>query len=236
MPDHFPSEFGLPAETPHGRSNGRTPDSVRLGILSRREHRCRPGPHRPGCGGSTPPSCRVRVANFYSEVPALNRRERGAIPRQPTNFNAPVAQSPERDASNVGDEGESPSGSANFTGMWFNPNSRGSRLRIWQPWGCKSLHAHHFAATGLSGNSRPRRLKIAEPSGCKSRVADRRVVNREQQTGSTQDRTALGVQVSPRRPIGNVNRPRDPGLFAKQCAPGNRSVVQVHGIPPFSRM
>jgi len=26
------------------------------------------------------------------------------------------------------------------------------------------------------------------------------VVNREQQTGSTQDRTALGVQVSPRRP------------------------------------
>src|SRR5438874_5051960 len=56
--------------------------------------------------------------------------------------------------------------------MWFNPNSRGSRLRIWQPWGCKSLHAHHLAATGFSGNSRPRRLKIAEPSGCKSRVAD----------------------------------------------------------------
>ena len=33
---------------------------------------------------------------------------------------------------------------APMTGMWFNPNSRGSRLRIWQPWGCKSLHAHHF--------------------------------------------------------------------------------------------
>ena len=29
-----------------------------------------------------------------------------------------------------------------FTGMWLNPNSRGSRLRIWQPWGCNSLHAH----------------------------------------------------------------------------------------------
>ena len=80
-----------------------------------------------------------------------------------------------------------------FMGMWLNPNSRGSRLRIWQPWGCNSLHAHHLTATGFSGNSRPRRLKIAEPSGCKSRVADRRVVNREQQTGSTQDRTALGV-------------------------------------------
>jgi len=34
------------------------------------------------------------------------------------------------------------------------------------------------------------------------------VVHREQQTGSTQDRTALGVQVSPRRPIWNVHRPR----------------------------
>ncbi len=127
-------------------------------------------------------------------------------------YTAPVAQLPERDASNVGDAGETPAGSANFTGMWFNPNSRGSRFRIWQPWGCKSLHAHHFPATGFSGNSRPRRLKIAEPSGCKSRVADqflppgfgpagRRVVDREQQTGSAQTRTALGVQVSPRRPF-----------------------------------
>ena len=106
-----------------------------------------------------------------------------------------------------------------LTGMWFNPNSRGSRLRIWQPWGCKSLHAHHFTATGFSGKSRPRRLKIAEPSGCKSRVADRRVVNREQQTGSAQTRTALGVQVSPRRPIWNVNRSSEPDLFAKQWAP-----------------
>jgi hypothetical protein len=118
--------------------------------------------------------------------------------------------------------------------MWLNPNRRGSRLRIWQPWGCNSLHAHQLTATGFSGNSRPRRLKIAEPSGCKSRVADRRVVNREQQTGSTQDRTALGVQVSPRRPIWNVNRASEPDLFAKQWAPGKGSVVRVHGIPPPS--
>src|SRR6266513_2912993 len=106
-----------------------------------------------------------------------------------------------------------------FTGMWVNPNSRGSRLRIWQPWGCNSLHAHHFAATGFSGNSRPRQLKIAEPSGCKSRVADQRVVNREQQTDSAQNRTALGVQVSPRRPIWNVNRTSGPDLFANECVP-----------------
>ena len=46
--------------------------------------RCRSELHRSGRGGSTPPSCRVRVANFDSEVPALNRRELGANPRQPT--------------------------------------------------------------------------------------------------------------------------------------------------------
>ena len=86
-------------------------------------------------------------------------------------------------------------------GHVVNPNSRGSRLRIWQPWGCNSLHAHHFTAPGLRGNSRPQRLEIAEPSGCKSRGADRRVVNREQQTGSAQTRIALGVQVSPCRPV-----------------------------------
>jgi hypothetical protein len=132
------------------------------------------------------------------------------------------------------------------TGMWFNPNSRGSRLRIWQPWGCKSLHAHqpslaaqrergcraearsaeagstlHYGASARRAISRrlasvgtadPGDLKSpslpgASPgsptnlrsSSCGS--ASRRVVNREQQTGSTQDRAALGVQVSPRRPI-----------------------------------
>jgi hypothetical protein len=55
-----------------------------LDQFSRREHRCRSGLHRPGCGGSTPPSRCVRVANFDSEVPALNRREHGANPWQPT--------------------------------------------------------------------------------------------------------------------------------------------------------
>ena len=110
-----------------------------------------------------------------------------------------------------------------FTGMWLNPNSRGSRLRIWQPWACNSLHAHHFTAPGLRGNSRPQRLKIADPSGCKSRGADRRVVNREQQTGSAQTRTALGVQVSPRRPIfWNVNRTSEPGLGANECVPSGK--------------
>ena len=86
-----------------------------------------------------------------------------------------------------------------FTGMWLNPNSRGSRLRIWQPWGCNSLHAHHsrrLASAGIAdpgdlkspslpgaspgspsgvwliGNSRPIRLKIEQPWECKSPHAD----------------------------------------------------------------
>ena len=33
MPVHFPSESGPPAEAPHGRRNGREPDSVRLGFF-----------------------------------------------------------------------------------------------------------------------------------------------------------------------------------------------------------
>ncbi len=86
-----------------------------------------------------------------------------------------------------------------FTGMWLNPNSRGSRLRIWQPWGAipfmptnsrrlasegtadpsdlRSLSlpgASPGAPTGvwLIGNSRPVRLKSEQPWECKSPRAD----------------------------------------------------------------
>jgi hypothetical protein len=50
--------------------------------------RCWSELHRSGRRGSTLPSCRAWVANFDSEVPALNRREHGANPWQPTNSNA----------------------------------------------------------------------------------------------------------------------------------------------------
>ena len=60
-----------------------------LSISRDAKSRCRSGLHRSGCGGSTPPSRRGWVANFDSEVPALNRRELGANPRQPTNFKLP---------------------------------------------------------------------------------------------------------------------------------------------------
>ena len=46
-----------------------------------------------------------------------------------------------------------------FTGMWLNPNSRGSRLRIWQPWGCNSLHAHHLRRLASAGIADPGDLK-----------------------------------------------------------------------------
>ena len=131
-----------------------------------------------------------------------------------------------------------------FTGMWLNPNSRGSRLRIWQPWGCKSLHAHHFSATGFSGNSRPRRLKIAESrhGGSASPgsptilrqgygLASRRVVHREQQTGSTQDRTALGVQVSPRRPAFALSSFGSAGQFGMSTGLANRTCLLNSGLP-----
>ena len=85
----------------------------------------------------------------------------------------------------------------------------------------------NFTAPGLRGNSRPQRLKIAEPSGCKSRGADRRVVNREQQTGSAQTRTALGVQVSPRRPFSGM-----PTGQANRACLLNSACLRASGASP----
>ena len=78
MPVHFPSESGASAETPHGRSNGRTPDSVRLGFFFRdAKSRCRSELHRSGCGGSTPPSCRVWVASIAAMQRSLKPQSTG---------------------------------------------------------------------------------------------------------------------------------------------------------------
>ena len=41
-----------------------------------------------------------------------------------------------------------------FTGMWLNPNSRGSRLRIWQPWGCIAVRVSERRLLGhLTGKA-----------------------------------------------------------------------------------
>jgi hypothetical protein len=65
--------------------------------------RCRSELHRSGRGGSTPPSRRDWVANFDSEVPALNRRERGANPRRPTILRSePTSVGAERRMPSIG--------------------------------------------------------------------------------------------------------------------------------------
>jgi hypothetical protein len=71
-----------------GRSWQVTPRSDHF---TRREHRCRSGPHRPDCGGSTPPSCRDRIASIAamqrSLKPQSTGQHRGDLP-----FHAGVAQ------------------------------------------------------------------------------------------------------------------------------------------------
>ena len=113
--------------------------------FSRREYRCQPGLHRPGCGGSTPPSCRVLsgLQALQRCSGLLNRRARGstvATHHFRIRGEITIILRFERRVCRW----ES-CRMHQFMGMWLNPNSRGSRLRIWQPWGCKSLHAHHFA-------------------------------------------------------------------------------------------
>ena len=132
-------------------------------------------PHRPGCGGSTPPSCRDRVASIAAMQRSLKPRSTGQHRGDPPSH-AGVAQQRQQQFRKL--PGDPPHGSASLPvgptscsrgsnyqsgrlrtarlqvrflpgvpfklGMWFNPNSRGSRFRIWQPWGCKSLHAHQF--------------------------------------------------------------------------------------------
>ena len=60
------------------------------GHFARRENRCHPGPHRPGCGGSTPPSRRVGLQALQRCSGLLNRRARGSTVA--THHFADVAQ------------------------------------------------------------------------------------------------------------------------------------------------
>ena len=57
--------------------------------------------------------------------------------------------------------------------------------------------------------------------------AGRRVVNREQQTGSAQTRTALGVQVSPRRPFAGM-----PTGQANRACLLNSACLRASGASP----
>ena len=188
-------------------------------------------PHRPDCGGSTPPSCRDWVASIAAMQRSLKPQSTGQHRGDPPVY-AGVAQQRQQQFRKL--PGSPPHGSASLPvgpiSCSRSSNYQSGRLRTARLqarilpgvpfWACgltriaegpdsesgslggaSPFMPTNFTAPGLRGNSRPQRLKIAEPSGCKSRGADRRVVNREQQTGSAQTRTALGVQVSPRRLI-----------------------------------
>ena len=81
------------------------------------------------------------VANFDSEVPALNRRELGSNPRRPT-ISASVVKLQSSSASNGESAGGSPAGCTNSCRV--SPTTRGAPLRP-ERLGWKSLTRHHFA-------------------------------------------------------------------------------------------
>src|SRR6266542_2491649 len=91
MPVHFPSESGSPAETPRGRSNVRTSDSVRLGFLFRDANT---GAGQDFTGLAAAVQLRLRVAIGLQALQRcsglLNRRARGSTVA--THHFADVAQ------------------------------------------------------------------------------------------------------------------------------------------------
>src|SRR6266702_1995718 len=127
MPDHFPSESVASAETRTVEVMAGHPIRCAWDSFFRdAKSRCRSELHRSGCGGSTPPSCRAWVANFDSEVPALNRRELGANPRRPT-ISASVVKLLSSSASNGEFAGGSPAGCTNSHRV--SPTTRDAPLR-----------------------------------------------------------------------------------------------------------
>ncbi len=105
---------------------------------------------------------------------------------------APVAQLSERDASNVGDEGESPSGSANSCRV--SPTTRGAPLRT-DRLGVELPHAAPFAhvVQRRDGALKTRTVSVQVRPWAPPRVAQRRGVPLKTEK--------LQVQVLPRGPM-----------------------------------
>src|SRR5690349_12061154 len=112
MPVHFVSGRSLKVRRLLREQDQAGALPAALSISRDAKSRCRSELHRSGRGGSTPPSCRDWVANFDSEVPALNRRELGANPRRPT-ISASVVKLLSSSASNGEFAGGSPAGCTN---------------------------------------------------------------------------------------------------------------------------
>ena len=96
-------------------------------------------------------------------------------------------------------------------------------------WGWNSLTRHQFAPVAQSRGDglKPRAVSVQIwPGAPFCRPCSPRQRHDAQTFESAGASPATGT-------IWNVNRMSGPGLFAKQRAPGNGSVVQVHGIPPI---
>src|SRR5437879_9229186 len=129
-------------------------------LFTRRENRCRPGPSQAWlrrfnsafvfafglqalqrCSGLLNRRARgSTVATHHFADVAQQRQQQfrklpGALPHESANLSigsisASVVKLLSSSASNGEFAGGSPAGCTKFTGMWLNPNSRGSRLRI----------------------------------------------------------------------------------------------------------
>ena len=148
---------GAPAETPRGRGNGRVPGPVHWGSLPERSLKVRrllreqdqtgavpvaltisrdantgagQDPHRPGCGGSTPPSCRDWVASIAAMQRFLKPQSTGQHRGDPP-FHAGVAQQRQQQFRKL--PGDPPHGSASLpvgpTSCSRGSNYQSGRLR-----------------------------------------------------------------------------------------------------------
>ena len=146
---------------------------VALTISRDAKSRCRPGPHRPGCGGSTPPSCRDWVASIAAMQRSLKPQSTGQHRGDPP-FHAGVAQQRQQQFRKL--PGNPPHGSASLpvgpiscsrSSNYQSGRLRTARLQVRvlpgvpfhaalaqlpealrserRGWGWKSLTRHHFA-------------------------------------------------------------------------------------------
>ncbi len=99
-----------------------------------------------------------------------------------------------------------------FTGMWLNPNSRGSRLRIWQPWGCKSLHAHQPS------------LAAEQERGCRAEASSAGGLHRPHRRASARQAISRRLASAGTADPGDLKSPSLPG-----ASPGSPTGVWLIG-------
>ena len=160
--------------------------------FSRREYRCQPGLHRPGRGGSTPPSCRVRVASIAAMQRSLK---------------------PQSTGQHRGDPPFRRCGSA-ATAV---PPLRRDKLPGTLPHESASLSIGSITASVvklLSSSASNGEFAGGSPAGCTNSCRVSPTTR-----GAPLRTERLGVELPHAAPFWNVHRPSAPGLFARQCVP-----------------